>query len=148
MSYKIYHLIGGESDIFYVGMTKNRLSLRLIEHKSAVKSKRSGNGLKNRKILEHWDSLRINQIDAAKDYDEALRLEKMWIKRYLNDGLILHNAESTPKSERIIDETGFGNVKMRKSIGNLLRKNKEITEVPVTAFIEMAVIEKLEREGK
>lgn len=148
-NYSIYYLSGPlGDDIFYVGHTSLPLSIRLQHHRSSAKFKNCSNGLKNKKIFKYWDCIEIHRLEIfTGNRKKALEREKFWINKMAKDGHKLLNAELIPICDRVVEETGYTSIKIKKEHYELLRHNKKTTGINIDRFVGDLIVEKLQNSN-
>jgi len=146
--YRVYYLSSG-FDIFYVGYTKQSLGERLRGHKSATKNGKCSNGIKNKKIRKYWGSLEIHEVERLNGTrDEALDLERKWVNKLKKAGNIICNASVVPICERVIDETGYKNIRISDAAFEKIKSFVDRKGLKLGRFVEDAAIEKLQKDKK
>lgn len=96
MPYYIYKLVDSQTNQpFYVGITCNKLIIRLKQHLGC----RYGSDEKNAKIqqlINDQVEIQIRTIEEVDNEEQARDRERFWIREYIEQGVKLYNAQNTP----------------------------------------------------
>lgn len=136
--------------IFYVGICFGELSDRLHRHK--VESVGYGsNKKKNEYIAHNMGNIRIFEIERVdSDKAEALKSEQYWIHQFRSWGFPLLNSTGVLKKRNKRDRSLLTrhHIAISKNTHEQMLSFIESKPYSVGKFVDVAVLEKIEREKK
>lgn len=100
MIWSIYYLSIGEKDIFYVGLSRQYLGLRLSAHISDGVCGHGDNFEKNDIVSKNANNIQIHEVEEIEcNKQEALSKELYWIHQFKSWGFNLTNKQGIPKAK-------------------------------------------------